>query len=70
MKRSSFRLIALTVAVLGTAAACTLIAEVDRSKIATEDPDPTNMGGDSGTGGGNGTGGSSQGGGGGLGGSD
>lgn len=48
MKRSSLRLLVLILAVLTTAAACTLIAEVDRSKIADEEPDPSGMGGGTG----------------------
>lgn len=50
MKRTTFRLSAITLTVATFLGACTLIAEVDRGKIAEEEV-PDGMGGDNGTGG-------------------
>lgn len=49
MKRTTFRLSALALIIASFLGACTLIAEVDRSKIADEVPD--GMAGSPGTGG-------------------
>jgi hypothetical protein len=50
MKRTTFRLSAFALTIASFLGACTLIAEVDRSKIAVEEV-PDGMGGVTGTGG-------------------
>jgi hypothetical protein len=51
MKRTTFRLAAFTLTVATLLGACTLISEVDRSKIAEVENPPNGMGGEDGTGG-------------------
>lgn len=51
MKRTTFRLTALTLTVATLIGACTLVSEVDRSKIAEPESTTGGMGGEDGTGG-------------------